>query len=104
MLPTDNSLLIFVCAVILCGIGYSIRSKTRPKIWFPPGPAGWPIVGNLPAILSGHWYVTFSAWQKEYGKYPFSSIHAANPLNIPSYRRCRLCAHRRKTCLYRKLA
>lgn len=74
MLSTDNPLVILVCASMLCIVGYRIRSKHRPKIWYPPGPAGWPILGNLPAILSGHWYVTFSDWQIKYGKYLYSSI------------------------------
>ena len=73
MLSTDNPLVILVFTTILCIVGYGIRSKQRPKHWYPPGPAGWPILGNLPAILSGHWYETFSAWQIEYGKYLCSS-------------------------------
>ena len=79
MFSTDNSLFVVVFVTVLCIVGHGIRSKQRPKIWYPPGPTGWPILGNLPAILSGHWYVTFSAWQKEYGKYPLLFPHSANP-------------------------
>jgi len=82
MFSTETSLYIFVCATIVC-VAAHVRSKQRSKYWYPPGPAGWPIVGNLPAILSGHWYETFSAWQKEYGTYLYSSIMLPILLTLP---------------------
>lgn len=64
MISTYISLVILACAPILFILGQGARLKKQ----HPPGPKGLPILGNLPAFLSGHWYETFSEWQNKYGK------------------------------------
>lgn len=75
------SLLVLVCAPILCILDRRVRSKKR----YPPGPAGLPILGNLPVFLNGRWYETFSKWQNKYGKHR----HSSTVPSIPPFKRIR---------------
>jgi len=64
MISTCLSLVLLVFTPIVC----ILRRRARPKHQYPPGPSGLPILGNLPAILRGNWYETFTEWQGQYGK------------------------------------
>jgi hypothetical protein len=41
------------------------RAKERSK--FPPGPQGWPVIGNVPSWPSKEKWLTFAKWGQIYG-------------------------------------
>ena len=45
------------------------RWRSHPRL--PPGPKGYPIVGNLLDLPPTHFWEVFSAWGKQYGGLPF---------------------------------
>ena len=46
---------------------YAIRFATSPFRKVPPGPRGYPIIGNLLEMKAGQW-LKFTEWQKKYGQ------------------------------------
>ncbi|GJJ12868.1 hypothetical protein Clacol_007114 [Clathrus columnatus] len=56
------SLPVAIFAILLSLLLISKRAKNRP-----PGPKGWPVIGNLPQMPKMHEWLTFSEWSKDYG-------------------------------------
>jgi hypothetical protein len=54
----------------LAGIGaYLIKQVFNKKPSYPPGPRGWPLVGNIQDIPQIKPWLTFAEWGKKYGVY-----------------------------------
>jgi len=46
---------------------YVVRYVSSPFRHLPPGPRGYPIIGNISVMKTGQW-LKFAQWHKKYGQ------------------------------------
>lgn len=59
-----GTLFLLTCALVLAYTG--IRKR---KVRYPPGPPGWPIVGNAFEVPKEHEWLTYKQWSRDFSKY-----------------------------------
>jgi hypothetical protein len=42
-------------------------SKQRTRLQLPPGPKGWPLIGNLLDVPQANFVATYTEWARKYG-------------------------------------
>jgi hypothetical protein len=67
---------IFSIGAMLAGgliVLYTARYFTSPYRKLPPGPRGYPIIGNVLELRSTQSWLKFAGWRKKYGQFVLSS-------------------------------
>lgn len=87
--PKFFSIWIALCVLFLC---YLVSRKKRlvknPKrLPLPPGPPGWPIIGNLFDISNSWLWVSYSSMAQKYGRFLSAHFRVA-PHDIVARRHC----------------
>ncbi|KAF9062871.1 cytochrome P450 [Rhodocollybia butyracea] len=75
--------LLFLC--ILIALRPFTRRRHPPM---PPGPKGWPVIGNLLDLPPTHGWEVFSDWGKKWGDLLSVSAFGTTVIVINSYKRC----------------
>ncbi|KAI0066937.1 cytochrome P450 [Artomyces pyxidatus] len=57
---------LFLSAVLVLITVFAVEYLTSPRRKLPPGPRGWPLLGNAMSLGKAQW-LTFTEWKKTYG-------------------------------------
>lgn len=76
---------VFLCSVVLLKL---LKWLLTPELPLPPGPKGYPIIGNLLRMPSQTPWRTFSEWSKVYGSSCIVTLQ--NDGLLSEFRRCHI--------------
>ena len=72
--PVVNILALVVTLAIL-------KYVTRRRGRVPPGPPGWPVIGNILDMPPSHQWRTFAQWSEQWGKSVLSILLSAHAVS-----------------------
>jgi len=78
-----SPLILSVCAITL-GIWMLRARRARSKL--PPGPTGWPIIGNLFDIPTEHSWFKYTEWGEKYGPITYVNVGGLPMIIVNSHR------------------
>ena len=64
----ESELTLSLLAAFLLVLAFQYCRPSRSSSW-PPGPKGWPLVGNIPDLSGPEPFKRFAEWRKDYGMY-----------------------------------
>ena len=50
------------------------RASKRERLSLPPGPKGWPLIGNLLDIPRSNFVKTYAEWARKYGAWLITAL------------------------------
>jgi len=77
---------IAVLAVALLSAIWLLQHYRQPQHKLPPGPKGWPIIGNLLDMPLEYTWLTYTTWGKKYGPLTYLSVAGVPILIVNSHR------------------
>jgi hypothetical protein len=76
---TPNALgLAAAAAALAVGILYVYRTRRTP---YPPGPRGWPLIGNLFGVPSEFEWLHWATYEDRYGESIGSCVHPPDSMH-----------------------
>ena len=71
--PAVQSSIALLSGVLILWLTYdcAVRSawlKSKESASFPPGPKGWPLIGNVLSISQSHPWKLFRLWANQFGE------------------------------------
>jgi len=77
--------LIISAAIITLGIWVAVRRR-QPRRKLPPGPTGWPIIGNLFDMPQERKWIKYTEWENKYGPLTYLNVGGLPILIVNSHR------------------
>ena len=84
--PSNMISLLGFSALVLATSIWLVRRRRRLQFKLPPGPKGWPLIGNLLDMPSDYHWFTFSKWGKKYGPITYLNVAGSPILIVNSHR------------------
>jgi len=83
---TNMNALVAISVTLVASTFWLIQRYRRSSYKLPPGPRGWPIIGNLFDMPHDYHWVTYSEWGKKYGPLTYLNVVGSPILIINSQR------------------
>jgi hypothetical protein len=74
---------VFAAAVVLVlALILLYRALKRESLSLPPGPKGWPLIGNLLDVPQSDFVKTYTEWARKYGEWFHVLYHCVDVVDI----------------------
>ncbi|KIM28163.1 hypothetical protein M408DRAFT_23875 [Serendipita vermifera MAFF 305830] len=108
----DSSTIVYSATALAVPVALALWSiSTKPSQPYPPGPKGYPIIGNILDFPKDGWQRAFTAWQKDYGDIvyvnlmgtPFIIINSLKIAEDLCNKRAAIYSNRQKSIMMKEL-